>query len=558
MMLQLWRFGGTRLERPKELGGASILSANGKQTASAWVDDHRAELSDWNQTIWHFGETAWREYKSAAWYVDRLRDLGFEVEAGSGGMPTAFAATYRRGDGPVVMTYAEYDGLPGNCQKAAPYRAPRDGLSRFAGGHTDPHSALGIGAFGGLLAAKAAMDAHDIGGTLKFFGECAEKVRGSKPIHAARGYYDDIDAAISFHPCYMLPLCNTTRWNTHCGAGYTLAYTFLCESPETWGAAAGDSPIPVAHSTARAPGANDAVMTMYAMTKFTKESMLPHSGGWALNEIILASGQATGDNLPAQMAQIVYAMRGPTLDMAESVLRVLDNNAELSAKAAHCTLRRDWISKSRPGLANHVMAEATYRNLEAVGPPRFGDAAIAAAQSIQRELGLEPMESPYIDAAESLIEPQEAERQLRRTLPPEQKHSTSDDYTEMCWHAPTARLYVGRPMLQAPPGFAYPDWAMNALGGIAACIDPMIVTAAKTIGTTLVELLSDADLLEQAKAEFVERTGGGIGGTDWLAPLCDYDPPIDLPWPEYVTTARGEEWWIPATGTDRAFEQGRT
>ncbi len=25
----------------------------------------------------------------------------------------------------------------------------------------------------------------------------------------------------------------------------------------------------------------------------------------------------------------------------------------------------------------------------------------------------------------------------------------------------------------------------------------------------------------------------------------DFAPPVDYRWPEYVTTARGEEWWIP-------------
>ena len=55
-----------------------------------WVDGHRETVSRWNQTIWHFGETAWREYRSAAWYVDLLRAQGFDVEAGSGGMPTGF------------------------------------------------------------------------------------------------------------------------------------------------------------------------------------------------------------------------------------------------------------------------------------------------------------------------------------------------------------------------------------------------------------------------------------------------------------------------------------
>jgi aminobenzoyl-glutamate utilization protein B len=41
-------------------------------------------------------------------------------------------------------------------------------------------------------------------------------------------------------------------------------------------------------------------------------------------------------------------------------------------------------------------------------------------------------------------------------------------------------------------------------------------------------------------------TGGGIAGENWILPLCDYEPPIHLRSPEYVTTGRGEEWWIPA------------
>ena len=221
-----------------------------KNTALEWVDGKASELSDWCSTIWHYGETAWREYKSAAWYVERLRAEGFEVEEGSGGMPTAFAARFRRGDGPVVAGYAEYDGVPGNCQAAVTHREPRAGLSSEAGGHTDPHSALGIGALGGFLAAKAAMEAHDLTGTLKFFGEPAEKVRGSKPIHAARGYYDGVDAFLSFHPAYLLPLSNTVRWDTHCGASYAAIYSFHCDEAEQWLGAPADSPIPQAHTAA--------------------------------------------------------------------------------------------------------------------------------------------------------------------------------------------------------------------------------------------------------------------------------------------------------------------
>ena len=188
------------------------------QTAERWIAEHASQMSDWTATIFDFAEPAWREYRSAAWYVDRLRAEGFEVEEGSGGMPTAFCARWSNGDGPVVGMYAEYDAVPGNCQAALPVKQPRAGLSELAAGHTDPHSGLGIAGLAGLLATKAAMEAHGIAGGLQFTGEPAEKVRGSKPIHAAKGYYDGLAAMLSFHPFYMLPLCNTVRWDTQCGA----------------------------------------------------------------------------------------------------------------------------------------------------------------------------------------------------------------------------------------------------------------------------------------------------------------------------------------------------
>jgi len=519
--------------------------SDAKHLAHEWVHAHRLQLSEWHRTIWEYAEPAWREYRSAAWFVARLREAGFEVEAGSGGMPTAFAAVWSNGPGPTLGAYAEYDAVPGNCQAAATTPGPRASLSPHAPGHTDPHSALGIGALAGLLATQHAMRAANVPGTLKFFGEPAEKVQGSKLVHGLKGYYDGLDAIISYHPFYMLPLCNTTRWDTHCGAYYSRIYSFVCDTPETWGTAAGDSPIAAAHSAARAPGANVALMSMYSSSKATLESMLAHSGGWSLNEAILSAGQATADNLPAQLAQINYAWRAPEIRMAEAILEVLDRNAEHAAAIAHCRLVKRWVSRTRPGVANHALAQLTYDNLAAVGAPSYGAEAVALAREIQANLGLTPLEAPFLPACETLIEPLEAERQLRLQMPAWQTNWTSDDYVEMTWYAPTVRLYVARPMLAAPSGYAgYPAWVSNALGGLAPCIDPTVQVAGKTIAGTLLDLLTRPALLQAARAEFQARTGG----EKFIAPLLprDFTPPIDYRWPEYVTTERGREWWIPA------------
>ncbi len=523
-----------------------------KKSALQWIEANEPWLSQVHKDIWNFHEPAWREYRSAAYYVDLLRQQGFEVEEGTATMPTAFLATWSndrgRRRGPVIASYAEYDAVPGTSQDPVPYEKPRDGVHKYAAGHTDPHSALGVAALGGVLAAKAAMEQHGIPGTIKFFGEPAEKVCGSKPVHAAHGYYDGLDAAISFHPAYFRTYSNTTVLDTHCGSYWSKIYTFECPHPEQWSAMGARSDSANPHTSARAPGAIDAVCLMYTTSKYTKEAMLPHTGTWTINEAILAAGQATADNLAPNFAQIQYASRSPTLAMQERIFAILDNNAEHVAAMTNCKLRKGWVTKTRPGLPNHAMAHLCYGNLALVGPPAWGPAARKFGREVQKNLGLKPMTDPLLREMGELSPPEEAEATLRQELPSWQKNYTSDDYTDYTWHCPTVRLMIGRATLRSPkPGYQYPLWVWNALGGFPATIDPTVVCAARTIGTTMVDLFTMPKALKAAQKEFRERTGGGIGGKKWVGPLLprNFKAPINYRWPEYVTTVRGTEWWIP-------------
>ena len=125
---------------------------------SKWIDRNAEQLSEWNQYIWNLAEPAWREYESSKFYVEILKKNKFKVKKSSAGMPTAFCAEWKNGSGPTLATYAEYDAVPGQCQAAVPYKIPRKGLSEYASGHTDPHSALGISTLGGILATKGLME----------------------------------------------------------------------------------------------------------------------------------------------------------------------------------------------------------------------------------------------------------------------------------------------------------------------------------------------------------------------------------------------------------------
>lgn len=523
-----------------------IAMTKEKQTAIDWVTANQKHLSDFHQKIWNYAEPAFREYKSAKAYCHLLKEEGFEVIEGTGGMPTAFMATFGEGK-PVLSSYAEYDAVPGNSQKAVPYKAPRDGIHPWAAGHTDPHSALGVGALAGILAAKSAMKQHNLRGTLKFFGEPAEKVCGSKPVHAAKGYYDDLDASISYHPTYW-PRGNTVIWETHSGSYWSVLFTFECIEPETWInrelLVSPDNP----HAAPRCPGAQDAVCMMYMTTKSTKEAMYPSTGTWTLNEYIMVAGQCTADNLPPRISQIQYSWRSPTLAIQEQIYRVLENNAKHVAEINHCKLRIRWITKTRVGLANSAMAELVYRNLELVGPTKYGEEARKVAREIQKNCGVGYIEDPFDERSELLVSPQEAEAINRKGLPSWQLNFTSDDYVEYTWHAPHARLYTSRASLKCPSlGYSYPQWVFCAMSGIRSTIDPAIFVAGKTVGASMVELLMEPAELKKAQDEFKERTGGGVGGSKWVPPLLPvhFEPPVDLRWPEYITTVRGEEWWLP-------------
>ncbi len=523
-----------------------------KEDAKKWIEENEKNISDWHQIIWEYAEPVWREYKSAAWYVNFLRENGFTVEEGSGDMPTAFAAYWRNGEGgPTIGTYAEYDAVPEQSQQQVPYKSPRENLNPYAAGHTDPHSALGIGALAGVLAAKSAMEKHNISGCIQFMGEPAEKVCGSKPIHAARGYYDKADAFISFHPAYRIDHCNSVNWDIQCGASYGKVFTFECKNPETWGECTDRVLMPIQVQTARAPGAVDAVCLMYTTSRYTYASMLPRNSGWYISESIMVGGQATADHMAPRLSQIYYCWRSPTIEMQERINEVLESNAKHVAAITHCEYTSTWVQKNRPGITNHVMCDLTYKNLELAGAPQFGEEAKAFGREIVKNLGYRPKEDPFMPECSTLHHPLEVDKLYKKNLPPWQKNTMSDDYTEYTWHAPTSRLLVGRCMIDRvdeSQKHVYPMWAWNALGGKRECIDPTIFTAGKTIAYTILDLMTSKEILAKAKAEFNERTGGGIGGTKWLPPLMDKNqkPPFDFRWPEYITTERAEnDWGIP-------------
>lgn len=122
-------------------------------------------------------ETAFAEHRAA----DRLcAELsGFAVTRGVAGMPTAFTARHGTGVRPTVALLLEYDALPGL-------------------GHACGHNLIAAAGLGAALAVRDALP--EPAGTLLVVGTPAEEGGGGKIVEVAHGVFDDVDAALMFHP----------------------------------------------------------------------------------------------------------------------------------------------------------------------------------------------------------------------------------------------------------------------------------------------------------------------------------------------------------------------
>lgn len=525
-----------------------------QQRAVAHVDELTDEMEGFHAKIWEYSEPAWREYRSAKAYVDLLRGEGFDVEEGSGGMPTAFHATW--GDsGPRVGLYAEYDATPGFSQAPVPRKQPRPGMHDWAPGFTDAHSTLGVGAVTGAIALKRTLEANGGGGRIDFFGEPAEKACGSKPIHAAKGYYDPLDFCISYHPTTT----NCVQWDMQFCDYWSVVFTFQTTDREPWPTPRAkeadliEDPSMITRpglhaggSSVRSPGALDALAQMITSVKLVKEQMFSRTGHWSLNEAILGASSSTANNYAQKISQIQYTFRSPIYEVQEQILTILKRVAKSTASITNTEVSMQWVSKTRPGLKHHSLSQVVYDTMVDLGPEPLPEAAYEFGRELERELGREPSEDPFVPHYTTTMTPHEQDDLIRAILPPWQECVGTDDYTEYTWHTPTARFGTTKLTLNVI-GEDMRHWAHNAMTGYAPTNNHTWVYAAKIIAVSALQVMDDPALLASITEEWETRKAQSP--RVYQKPLFDADirPPVDLPWPEYHETVRGYEWILPTT-----------
>src|SRR5262245_45600084 len=167
-------------------------------TRDAWRGA-RSEIESHILQLWQAPELPLMEAQAAGALAEWLRGRGFTVEPGVCGIPTAFAATFGRGEGPTIALLAEYDALPGQGNHAVAYRAP-DG---HRAGHACGHNQLGPAQVGAAVAARAVMESSGLTGRLVVLGCPAEELLRGKLALLDRGAFAGVDALLTSHADYQ-------------------------------------------------------------------------------------------------------------------------------------------------------------------------------------------------------------------------------------------------------------------------------------------------------------------------------------------------------------------
>ena len=155
------------------------------------------EIREMSMSLWKISETALLEKQSAELLIEILEKDGFTVERGVAGMPTAFIASYGSGK-PIIGVLAEYDALPGVGNAAVPRKAARD--DGVTTGQGCGHNLFAAGSVAAAMAMRRVMESKNLPGTVRLYGTPAEETVVGKVYMAREGAFDDLDAALEWHP----------------------------------------------------------------------------------------------------------------------------------------------------------------------------------------------------------------------------------------------------------------------------------------------------------------------------------------------------------------------
>ena len=448
-----------------------------KQTVLNSILQQEKDLIGISDQVWAAAEIAMKEYQSAKVLSDYAEKKGFKVTRNVADIPTAFIAEYGSGK-PIIGILGEFDALPGLSQKAIPYK---EALKAEAAGHGCGHNMFGTASLGAAVAIKDLIAAGKLKGTIRFYGTPAEEDLAGKVYMARAGVFNDLDVCLDWHPDYE----NKANMQS---SQAIVSYTVLFKGKS-------------AHAAAdpwNGKSALDAAELFNIGMNFMREHVKPSV---RIHYVYKQAGNVP--NVIPDVASVWLWIR----DSKRSGVAEVEERMKEVAKGAAQMTRTQVEFQMENGLyellVNETGAKALHKNMQLVGPIVYTEQEKSFADRIMKEYGNEVL---GIDGTVKPLETTKAD-------PP----GGSTDVGDVSYIVPEITLNATTAPYKSP----WHSWVVVACGGMSIGHKGMLF-AAKSLGTTMVDLFENESLRKEIRAEFEKKKGNEV----WKAMLPDGPPPV--------------------------------
>lgn len=310
--------------------------------------------------IFRHPELSLKEEYSSRRLAEFLEREGFRLIWGTAGFNTAFTAEWGSGK-PVIGFLAEYDALPGLHQECVPEQKGNGGP-----GHGCGHNLLGSACAGAACALKERMEREGLSGTVRVYGCPAEEIVIGKIRMNERGVFDDLSAAVTWHPF------DRSR------VSYDIWQAQEIKNYKFYGKAAHASKHPEMGRSAL-----DVAELMNVGVNYLREHVA--------DDVRMHYTYTNTDgpaNIVPPYAETNYFIRSNKWERTQDASERVDNCAKGAALMTGTRVEIERVTCNKEMKVNRTLAEIFYEEMEKIPVPRYTEDELGFAAEIGKSAGL--------------------------------------------------------------------------------------------------------------------------------------------------------------------------
>ncbi len=431
------------------------------------IDKNADVICSVSDFLWDNPELGFGEYKAAEYITRLLEENGFSVERNVSDIPTAFKATFGEGT-PRLGILAEYDALSGYSQEGCiPEKKPIDGVDAS---HGCGHNLFAGGSFAAALAVKAYIEETGKG-SITLFGCPAEESGAGKVFMARDGVFSDTDAIVSWHPESMYMVRTRPAL-----ANVKVNYTF-----DGLAAHAGAAP----H---RGRSALDAVELMNIGANFLREHMELTS---RVHYAILDAG-GKSPNMVQSHAVVQYMIRAVDSKAVNELHQRIERIAQGAALMTDTSVSSEVVSAYSSLITIPALQKTANEAMHDIPLPVPTEEEEEYGRKIFETCNPEALQRGEYPFATEVLDPA-----------PPVNHGGSTDTADVSWNCPTVQMHIANWVKGTPAH----SWQSSSQSGASYAKKAMLY-AGKAVAATHMRLIDNPEIIEQAKKEHREKTGG--------------------------------------------------